>query len=131
MLFLRVSAAGAHFHLGHAVDVRLGIMLVRLGTEFAVWPVVTDQGNYGYSKIPGSVAEPDRKILYEREILSNEYREAQVTVGYALQLQVASSLTMFLAVTPGRILFHNPFRLADEILDMLVIQHDNIVGGGR
>ncbi len=131
MPFLRVSTARAQFHLGYAVDVWLGVMLVGLDTEFAVWPVVTNQSNYGYRRIPGSITEPDRKILYEHEILSNEYREAQVTVGYALQLQVASSLLVLLAVTSGRILVHNPFRLADEVLDLLVIQHDDIVGRGR
>lgn len=106
-------------------------MLVWLDTEFAVRPVITGQDDDRRTGILSSIAEPDRKILYEREILSNEYREAQFTVRCALQLQVASSLMMFLAVTSGRIPPHNLFRLADEIFDLLVVQNDDIVGRGR
>lgn len=72
MPLLRSRAPRRQRFFGQAMDVRFGVMAVRLTTGLAVRPVVANQRHGSQGPIIGVVPEPQRKILDELPVFPNE-----------------------------------------------------------
>ena len=65
VVFLRFLTSGRQRSCGYAVNVRLGVMAVRLPTGFTMWTVIADKRNGSQRSDVGLVAQPYRKIFDE------------------------------------------------------------------